>query len=451
MKRHPGTDHGGRRRSAQKPVSLDEEGARAVARGRQRRGAARISATDDEDIVALHARNFSDVRRAKPAASRRSSPKVGNGAAKGGVTFVEDGLMRSVLTLALGLSLATASFGISDASHDSATTVTRVAQRLQGTWDCRGPVLGSTSREVYARGGPNTIALRNAVHTARGLSGIVDETFGYDPATATWELSAPMNRFFDVMQLGAQDWRTAQWVFTGTQTVQNVARPVRIVYTSLGPDAYRREHQSLVGSGWQGDGAFACRRLPAVAAHFVPAIGVVRSTAVPVHRVAAARTAAPTRAPAHTHAAAARVALGMQAPRTARLADDKASSLIGAWSCRTFGGADATHTFTRKNDGTLMLHNVLHIGERDYHIDETYRFNRSNKTWSNVTEGGAYLGTAPRWLGSTWVFDGSVAQRGVRVPVKMSYAVLGAHAFRRRFERLHNGVWATYAGETCER
>ncbi len=385
--------------------------------------------------------------------------------------------MRWLVVLALSLPSASVTPGFSDASTDANAPVARVAQQLQGTWDCRGPVPGSASREVYVRSGENTIVLRNAVHTGLGLSGVVHETFRYDPVKATWELSAPMNRFFDVMQLGAEQWRTQQWVFTGTQTVQNVARPTRIVYTSLGPGAYRREHQSENGGAWQADGAFVCRRLSPAAPRFVAAIGVQRSpaaapvqlpTAAPAQRPTAVRARPPTpplirtpravrstaatRKPAPAHSPAARVALGMPAEHTSSpVSGDRAYALIGAWSCRTFGGASATHTFARRDDATLLLHNVLHISDRDYDIDETYRFDRSNKMWSNVTQGGAYVGTARQWLGSTWVFDGSVAERGRRVPVKMTYAILSKRAFRRRFNRLRNGGWVTYAAETCQR
>ncbi|MDQ2909049.1 MAG: hypothetical protein M3R44_06840 [Candidatus Eremiobacteraeota bacterium] len=102
-------------------------------------------------------------------------------------------------------------------------------------------------------------------------------------------------------------------------------------------------------------------------------------------------------------------------------------------------------------DGAISLHNVLRIGDRDYNIDETYRFRGANGTWSNVTQGGAYVGTAGRWLGPTWVFNGSIEDRGERVPVKMTYATLGQRAFVRRFEKRENGAWVTYAAETCQR
>jgi len=379
--------------------------------------------------------------------------------------------MRPLLALALSVPLAAGTANFSNASAEANMPVARVAQRLEGTWDCRGPVPGSVSREAYSRSGENRIVLRNVVHTARGLTGVVHETFGYDSVTATWELSAPMNRFFDVMQLGAQNWRAQQWIFTGTQTVQNVARPTRIIYTSLGPDAYRREHQSATRGGWQADGAFVCRRESPAAARFVAAIGVRRSpaaapvapakhaiaaraspTPVPPRTPRASRTATVAREPAPAHSATARIALGMRMEHTiSAMSADRAFSLIGAWSCRTFGGASATHTFVRQNDATLLLHNVLRLGERDYDIDETYRFNHANERWSNVTEGGAYVGTARRWLGSTWVFDGSVADRGRRLPVTMTYARLSSRAFRRRFNRLQHGVWVTYAAETCQR
>ena len=51
VERHPRPDHRRRRGAAEKTVALDEQRARAGARRRQRRGAARISTTDHQDIV----------------------------------------------------------------------------------------------------------------------------------------------------------------------------------------------------------------------------------------------------------------------------------------------------------------------------------------------------------------------------------------------------------------
>ena len=129
---------------------------------------------------------------------------------------------------------------------------------------------------------------------------------------------------------------------------------------------------------------------------------------------------------------------------------DRAYDLTqGIWDCKTFGGAAATHTYTRKADGTIELHNVLSIAKHAYTIDETYRFDRATERWTAATSGGAYAGSATRWLGDTWVFEGDMPLGGHRVPVQMIYSRLGDRAFRRDFVRVQDGAPATFAAETC--
>ncbi len=51
MERHPGPDHPGRRRPAEKAVALDEQRRCAGASRRERRRTAGVAAADDEDVV----------------------------------------------------------------------------------------------------------------------------------------------------------------------------------------------------------------------------------------------------------------------------------------------------------------------------------------------------------------------------------------------------------------
>ena len=72
VKGHPRPDHRGRRGAAEKAVTLDEQRARAGARRSQRRGTARVSAADDENVVIRHAWDFAG--RGGSTAERR--PRV---------------------------------------------------------------------------------------------------------------------------------------------------------------------------------------------------------------------------------------------------------------------------------------------------------------------------------------------------------------------------------------
>jgi hypothetical protein len=58
MKRHPRTDHCGGSRPAEKSVSLDDDRLRTVSRRCDRSRAARIAASDDENVRYTHAERF---------------------------------------------------------------------------------------------------------------------------------------------------------------------------------------------------------------------------------------------------------------------------------------------------------------------------------------------------------------------------------------------------------
>ncbi|MDQ2909261.1 MAG: hypothetical protein M3R44_07930 [Candidatus Eremiobacteraeota bacterium] len=164
-------------------------------------------------------------------------------------------------------------------------------------------------------------------------------------------------------------------------------------------------------------------------------------TAAPERAVAAARSAAPK----HTTA---KIALAPK--RTVPQPGDRAYSLVGTWACRTLLGDTSTHVYTAAGNDAMALDNRVTIGGRTYDIEESYRFNAAHGDWENVTAGGAYRGTAPRWLGSTWTFDG-VEDEGRASDVRMTYTTLGSAAFRRDFSRERNGAWVPYLSETCRR
>ena len=132
--------------------------------------------------------------------------------------------------------------------------------RLIGTWNCQGAVPGNTSVEVYSALADGSVNLENRVRASTGRVGVVLETFRYDQASASWTLSAGANAFFGGLQLRAPAWTEATWLLTGTEIVNDRPRPTRIVYTDLGPLAFRREHQAQSGSVWQDDAQLTCRR-----------------------------------------------------------------------------------------------------------------------------------------------------------------------------------------------
>ncbi|GAC1348780.1 MAG: hypothetical protein NVSMB19_00580 [Vulcanimicrobiaceae bacterium] len=132
--------------------------------------------------------------------------------------------------------------------------------RLAGSWECIGSTPGNTAVETYSRSADGTMVLDNDVRTSTGATGNVQETFAYDNARHAWRLSASPNQFFGGMQLTGNSWIGAQWIFTGTQIVRDSSRPVRIVYTLVDDNEFRREHQRQQDGAWHDDGEYVCHR-----------------------------------------------------------------------------------------------------------------------------------------------------------------------------------------------
>ena len=166
--------------------------------------------------------------------------------------------MRGFLIALVALALATTCPApLSFAAQPSASSE---LARLFGTWNCEGFAAGSSSVESYARQTDGSVTLTNRVHTSVGSEGTILETFAFDRARAMWTLSSAPNPLFGGLQLTGGRWSGDRWVLTGTEVVQNVPRPVRIVYTSLGSGAFRREHQAPSSGSWVNDGEFVCER-----------------------------------------------------------------------------------------------------------------------------------------------------------------------------------------------
>ena len=251
------------------------------------------------------------------------------------------------------------------------------------------------------------------------------DRFSYDATHAVWQLSTVASLTPLVGAPATGD----RWIFSGTEGERRQPRPVRIIYTALGPAAFRREHQTPLRDGWIDDGEAVCRR------------------------TSVAPTATPAAAPSRRPMVVARVARRSSSPSpTPAPPRDRAYRLLGGtWDCETIEGNSAPHTYRLAADGSLLVHTQLSIGTKSYPIDERYRFDRSQKVWTATTIGTSYASTAPPWFDDKWIFSGVEVLGGQRVPVRMIYTDLAEHAFRRDFRQLRAGAWQTIASETCSR
>jgi hypothetical protein len=119
--------------------------------------------------------------------------------------------------------------------------------------------LGNTqARSVYKLTGPNVIQERTTLHLPHQPSIELDSEFVFDRRFNRWGLSMEQGAF----TAAGPAWSTGSWVLVGIETDTNPHRTVRLVYTSLGPDAYRSDFQSLTkGGSWRTFSGATCRRM----------------------------------------------------------------------------------------------------------------------------------------------------------------------------------------------
>lgn len=273
----------------------------------------------------------------------------------------------------------------------------------------------------------DTIALIGALDSGKPEA----DRFSYDASRAVWQLSTVASSSPLVAAPATGD----RWIFSGSEGDRQKPHPVRIVYTTLGPAAFRREHQTPVRDGFVDDGEVVCRRTS------------LGPTPTPTP------TPTPSPTPARRPSVVARVARPSPSPSpTPAPPRDRAYRLLGGtWDCETIEGNRAPHSYRLAADGSLLLHTLLSVGTKSYPIDERYRFDRSRNTWTATTLGTSYASTAPPWFDDKWVFNGVEVTNGLRVSVRMIYTDLDEHAFRRDFRELRAGAWQTIASETCTR
>jgi hypothetical protein len=148
------------------------------------------------------------------------------------------------------------------------------------------------------------------------------------------------------------------------------------------------------------------------------------------------------------------------APGIVRAADDdRASSLIGDWTCTTYIGTTATKHITRNADGELLLENVFLLTDGSTQtVNETYSYDTAAGTWAVIGSAtpafGPYSGKAKPWTGQQWVFDGSeplAFSDGTRkvTNVRMVYTDVFPAGFRREHQIQNGGAWRDISEEVC--
>jgi len=127
------------------------------------------------------------------------------------------------------------------------------ALALAGVWDC-SESSGAPSKLTYTRKG-NSLKLRNELVIAHKLF-TVDELYKYDPSEEQWRTSTQGNAYAGV----APKWVEGVWTFEGTVPRGNARTSVRMIYTSLGTNAFRREYQRSENGDWKTFHAQTCHK-----------------------------------------------------------------------------------------------------------------------------------------------------------------------------------------------
>jgi hypothetical protein len=124
-----------------------------------------------------------------------------------------------------------------------------------GIWNCE-TLANSVATSVYKMTAPRTMLERTTLHLPHRPPVELDTTFVYDPQRDRWGLSMQKGAYVAT----APPWSTATWTFAGTEVDGDPHRNVRLVYTSLGPDAYRSDYEALIKNAWQTFSGATCRR-----------------------------------------------------------------------------------------------------------------------------------------------------------------------------------------------
>ncbi|GAC1501258.1 MAG: hypothetical protein NVS2B8_20340 [Vulcanimicrobiaceae bacterium] len=107
---------------------------------------------------------------------------------------------------------------------------------------------------TFARKG-STLELRNDLVIAHKVFA-VNETYRYDAGSSQWRTATQGNAYTGV----APTWTQDEWTFEGSVPKGNARAKVRMVYTYLGANAFRREYQRSENDAWTTFHSQTCHR-----------------------------------------------------------------------------------------------------------------------------------------------------------------------------------------------
>ena len=125
---------------------------------------------------------------------------------------------------------------------------------LGPVWACE-TVGGATSTHAYVRNADGTITLHNDIRIGAQTYPIV-ETYRFDREHARWVTAVQRGGYYGT----APEWLGQKWIFDGVESANGHKSPVRMVYTKLGDQAFRRDFQLLDSGGTRTLESETCQR-----------------------------------------------------------------------------------------------------------------------------------------------------------------------------------------------
>ena len=172
--------------------------------------------------------------------------------------------------LAVWLLLVVA--GLAPASAQQSNSASDRAFALLGTWSCES-FIHSHGTWTYLRAPDGKISMRNRFKTATGLSREFDESYSLDPVSGRWTWTGTQPDRPGFVETGISGpWTAETWNFQGRTDIVTLApagsiqppnhftQQLRMVYTTLSPDAFRRELEVLQNGRWVSTNGSTCKR-----------------------------------------------------------------------------------------------------------------------------------------------------------------------------------------------
>ena len=151
------------------------------------------------------------------------------------------------------------------AAETPTATPTDRAYLLVGNWHCE-TYAGSKATRTYTKvANEPAINSTNTVRLPNGFYVVMREHYVYDVATGSWAVDSPESALWGAMHASAEPWSEKQWIFTGIGALPGskgrmLSQPIRMIYTALGENAFRRSHQIKGEQLWRNYSEEVCTR-----------------------------------------------------------------------------------------------------------------------------------------------------------------------------------------------